>query len=130
MSTPAGSDEIEPWRDRVTLGLMVLAAIAVLGLITTAIPALGASGPALDARMEAGLGAVFFAALFVLLGLRPRSYPVVFELAILHRVGLGAFGLVTAISGAMGALVPALADVAITVLIAAAYVFGRGYDTW
>jgi len=43
---------------------------------------------------------------------------------------LGAFGIVTTIGGAMGALVPALADTAIAILIAAAYVFGRGFDAW
>ena len=122
--------DIEPWRDRVTLGLMALAAVAVLAAITSALPALGATGPAIAARIEAGIGAVFFAVLFVLLGYRPRSYPFLFELVILHRVVLGAFGIVTTIGGAMGALVPALADTAIAILIAAAYVFGRGFDAW
>lgn len=130
MVTTAGSNGVAPWRDRVTLGLMALAGIAVLASITRAVPELGATGPAIDARIEAGIGSVFFAAVFVLLGFRPRQYPIIFEFVILHRVALGAFGIITAIRGAMGAVVPAFADVTIAVLIVAAYLFGRGYDAW
>lgn len=127
---PTGSVENDPWRDRVTLGLMALSGIAVVGAVANTVPAIGGAGPALDARIEAGMGAVFFAALFVLLGFRPRRYPLVFELVILHRVTLGAYGIVTTISGAMAAIGPALADIAIALVVIAAYLFGRGYDAW
>lgn len=120
----------ESWRDRVTLGLMILGGIAVLGSVANSIPSIGSVGPALDARIEAGIGAVFFTLLFVLLGFRPRQYPFVFEFVILHRVALGAFGIVTSISGAMAAMIPALTDIAIATIVVAAYAFGRGYDAW
>ena len=65
----------------------------------------------------------------MLLALRPRRYPGVWELAIFHKVALTVSAL-TLISGTMGSASIVLFDGLVSVFLISSYVLAKGYEGW
>ncbi len=102
-------------RDRAVTGLMLIAALGALFSFAGAVGATAAAGPeAQMAEVWRMYGSPVFAGPFVLLALRPRRSPGVWELVVFHKTG-------TAVAVADGVLA------AVTVI---AYSLSRGYVGW
>jgi hypothetical protein len=117
--------------DRVAMALMLLSAIGALfafaGAVATALDASSATVVVETWRM---LGFLVFAGIFLILALRPRHYPGLWELAILHKGGMTIFGAVLARGDASGAGIVAVVDGVLVVMIISAYLFSEGYTGW
>jgi len=109
---------------------MLIAAVGALYAFVTAVSEAAQAAPATQ-QIETwrALGFAFFTGVFVLLGVWPRRYPGLWELAILDK---GVLTIVEAfvIRGAKDAQSAAVADAILTVVLVAAYVLGRGYSAW
>lgn len=118
-------------RDRVAMGLMLIAALGALVSLIGSVGALATAGP--DGVVVEGwhaYGFVVFAGLFALLALRPRLYPGVWELAIFHKAAMALTGASLLGSGATDAPTVALADGALALILVVPYVLARGYSAW
>lgn len=73
---------------------------------------------------------MMFAAIFVLLAFWPRRYPFLWELVILNKTILTAVGVYLARSSVENAAPAAAADAVLVVLLVAAYLLSRGYQSW
>ncbi|GGM47830.1 hypothetical protein ACFFX1_45475 [Dactylosporangium sucinum] len=117
-------------RERAARTLLVIAALGAVGAVAGAIGAVADAGPA--TRMVETwrmLGFGVFAGIFLLLAYRPRLYAGIWELSILNKLGLSLAALSFG-SGTAGAGTALVADGAITLLLVAAYVLGRGWTAW
>lgn len=112
------------WRDRITVVLLVIAALgAVAGCALTLL----SSGMSIPALWQATAYLVF-AGLFLLLATAPREYPGVWELCILQNaVMAGAAAVAGAPAGAAWVLP---VDGALFLLLLAGYLLAKGYTAW
>lgn len=122
-----GQDRLQPY---VVLGLTALAALGSVFAVVNTVPSFTDPPAYAITRAAEAIGGLFFAALYVVLGRRPRRYPGVWELAIAHRVILAVGNGVLVTGGAVGAATAVVRDVLIAVLLVAAYAYGRGYRAW
>ncbi|MGY1745927.1 hypothetical protein [Blastococcus sp. SYSU D00695] len=74
-----------------------------------------------------GYGLVFFAAVFSLLALWPRSVPALWELAIVNKLALAATGALLLAEDVPDAEIVAIGDGALCVVLLAAYICCRGW---
>jgi hypothetical protein len=118
-------------RDQIATGLMLLCALAAGFALVTSIGAAQNAGP--DVQMVETwrlFGFAFFACVFVLLAIRPRGYPGLWEVLIVNKAALTVAGFVLAGQGAAGADVASISDLVLTILLIAAYLLSRGYASW
>src|SRR5262245_40918672 len=122
---------VEPWRDRLAAGLMLLAALGALAAAIGAVGAVSDAGPT-TRIVEAWrlYGFVLFAGLFVLLALWPRQERGVWELAIFHKLALTITALWWLSGDTEDADTVIVSDGTLTVLLVAAYVLTRGWTAW
>jgi hypothetical protein len=106
--------------------------LAALGAAVSAITAIGNIGDATDATkvVEAWrlFGFVLFAGLFALLAWRPRGYPGVWELTIINKAGVAAFG--AAAGSASDAKTVLYVDGGLAVVLVVAYVLAQAHLAW
>jgi hypothetical protein len=76
------------------------------------------------------LGFLMFSGLFVLLALGPRRYPGLWELVILDKAVLTVVEVALIGNGAVNAASSALVDGILTVILLAAYVLARSWESW
>lgn len=134
MTSTTVFEDDDAYRDRlknaVVLALAGLAALGSLFSVMGALPSFTSPEAYAITRSAEGIAGLFFAALYLLLGVRPRSYPGVWELAILHRIVMvGGDGLLVA-GGAVGAVPALLRDLIIAALLIGAYLYGKGHTVW
>lgn len=126
----AGVTAVETWRDRAAMVLMLLAALGALFSFFGSVGAVAAaSADTQVVETWRSYGYLVFAGLFVLLALRPRHYPGVWELVIFHKAAL-AITAATLIKGAAGAPTIVVADGLVALFVVSAYVLARGYAGW
>jgi hypothetical protein len=124
---------VAPWRRRLASGLLAVAAISALGSAAGGITDLATADPELKVLEAWGAyGLVVFAGLFVLLALRPRAMPGVWELAIFDKAALTltAMTWLSAEPPVADAAVVVTVDGALTVLLVAAYLLTRAWTAW
>lgn len=130
MGIVSQSQDVDPWRNHVTTGLMVFAALGTLYVFLDGSPTLLEVGAAGLVDAQHSVGALLFAALYFLLGVRPRRYLGVWELLIAHRLTLAGLGLYWVIGGSPNAITTFAGNVVLAFVLIAAYVSGRGYTAW
>lgn len=109
------------------MGLVALGALfAFFGAVGTTTAASPEAQIAESWRMY---GCVVFAGLFVLLALRSRHYPGVWELVILHKSAT-AITAATLLGGTADAATVAAVDGILAIITVAAYLLTRGYAGW
>jgi hypothetical protein len=117
--------------DRVAMVLMILASTGAVfafgGAVLTVVDADSATAVVEAWRM---LGFLVFAGLFLLLALRPRNYPGLWELAILHKGGMTIISAILSRDGATDAGSVAVFDGILVLMIIAAYMLSQGYRSW
>lgn len=122
---------VTPWRDRVTTGLMLLAAIGAFISFLTSISSIATAPPATQVvetwRMY---GFVVFTSLYVLLAFWPRRYPGIWELALLDKTALSITGLVLLGRGVPGAQTILIFDGSLAAITFVAYLLAKGYTGW
>lgn len=115
--------------DRIGRGLLVLCALAALATFAAGFATIAAAPDdrlVVEAWRTFGFG--IFAAMWVMLALRPRRSPGIWELVLLHKIALSVFALtVLPAPGAGEALV---ADASLVVVTVIAYVLCRGWLSW
>jgi hypothetical protein len=118
-------------RDRLAMIIMLIASlgavIAFLGAVPTALDA-GSSTVIVETWRT--LGFLVFAGLFLLLALRPRHYPGLWELAILHKGGMAIIAALLISGNAADAGSIAAFDGVLVAMIIASYVLSKGYTSW
>lgn len=120
-----------PWRDRLAVALLAVAALGALASWAGAIGTVATAGP--DTQLVEAwrmLGFLVFAGLFALLAVRPRLVPGIWEVVIIHKAGMALFAATLIGRGAAGAETIALVDGALALMTVAAYVLARGYSSW
>ncbi len=118
-------------KDRVAMGLMLFAAIGALYAFVSAIGvALGAGPETQQVEWWRVFGFLLFTVLFVMLAIKPRSYPGLWELILVDKAALTAveFSLIT--NNAANAFSTAVVDGILTLVILAAYLLSQGYRSW
>lgn len=130
MSLDPREDEFDIWRDKVVLGLAGVAALAAIFSTSTTFPSVNDPLAVSVTRATAAISELFFAVIYLLLGFRPRRYRWIWEITVLHRLALVGVGLLLVVNGAAQALFDVGLNLATLVLLIAAYVFGKGYQTW
>jgi len=119
---------IEPWRDRIAKALMLtlaLGASVAFASSSRAVTAALTETKALEIwRM---LGDLAFSAIFILLALRPRRQPGLWEISFFHYAGVSAFLVAIAPSGSANGVV---IDAVIATVIGACYFLTKGYLAW
>lgn len=130
-TTPDTRATAQKVRDRAAMGLMLLAALgALLAFVGSVGTAMTASPDAVVAESWRMYGFLIFAGLFVLLALRPRRYPGVWELVIFHKVAVSVTAATLVEGGAVGASSTAVADGVLAVATFTAYLLSRGHAGW
>jgi hypothetical protein len=118
-------------RDCISMILMLIASVgaifAFIGAVSTVIDAGSAVAVVETWRM---LGFLVFAGLFLILALRPRGYPGIWELAIFHKGGMAVIAMMLARGDATDAGSVAVFDGILVVMIIAAYMLSKGYTSW
>lgn len=118
-------------RDRISTGLMLLAALGAAYAFVTAIGVASAAGPATQqVEWWRALGFSMFTAIFILLAFWPRRYPFLWELVILNKAALTVVEVLLINNNAENAASTATADGILVAVIIAAYLFSRGYQSW
>ena len=118
-------------RDRIAKILMLVASAAALYALATGVGlALGSGPDTQQVQWWRVLGYAFFAGVFALLAFRPRSYPGLWELAIVDKAALTLVEALLTRNGAADAAATAAADGSLTVILIAAYLLSRGYSSW
>jgi len=115
-------------RDRVGSALLVLAAVGALVGGSLGIVDLGDAGSQVQwyATWHA-FGLLTFAGIFLLLAVRPRSYPGIWELAIVNKAALGtAWFFERAADHAADGVV----DIVLVVVLVVAYTLTRAWTGW
>ena len=121
---------VAPWRARTAMIIMLLAALGAFLSFVSSLSLVGGADP--DRKIVESwrmLGFLVFAGLFVLLALRPRQYPGVWELAIFHKAGMTVLAL-TVLATATGASTIVLADGLLAVILIISYLLIRAYAGW
>jgi hypothetical protein len=118
-------------RDRLAMIIMLIASlgavIAFLGAVPTALDA-GSSTVIVETWRT--LGFLVFSGLFLLLALRPRQYPGLWELAIFHKGGMAIIAALLARGDATDAGSVAIFDGILLIVILVAYILSKGYTSW
>jgi hypothetical protein len=121
---------MEYWKDRLGRGLMwLLAALAIVAFVE-GIRGMGIATPdRIWVEAWRTFAYVTFAGLFALLALRPRNSPAIWELTFGHKLAVTLFGFW------LGDSVPEVSvsgkvNLALSVMIAAAWVLCRGWMSW
>jgi prepilin signal peptidase PulO-like enzyme (type II secretory pathway) len=113
-------------RDRISTGLMLVAALAAVYAFVTAIGVALQAGPATQqVEWWRALGFLMFASIFVLLAFWPRRYPYLFELVILNKLILTIVEIFLIANNAENAASAAVADAVLVALLVAAYILSR-----
>ena len=127
----APSRSVACWRDRTTLGLMLL---AFAGAFLSFLSGIGESVTASPATQVVEIwrtyGFGIFSGLFLLLAFFPRRYPGIWALAILEKAALAITGLILLGHGIKDASTLLVFDGTLAILIALAYVLTKGYSGW
>jgi hypothetical protein len=76
------------------------------------------------------LGFLVFAGLFLLLALRPRMYPGIWELAFFHKAGMAVAGVILMGDDAEGAGSVVVFDGVLAAVILIACILSRGFTAW
>jgi hypothetical protein len=119
---------VAPWRDRVANALMLVAVLAASFAFASSTRAVAAASPdTLVVEIWRMLGYLVFAAIYVLLAMRPRFHPGLWELSFFHRAGVALFLLAVAPGVSAGI---AAVEAAIAAIIAASYFLAKGYLAW
>ena len=119
---------VAPWRDKVAKAVMLTLALAASIAFASASRAVTAAPPETKAvEIWRMLGYLVFSAIFILLALRPRKHPGLWELSFLHKAGVAAF--LIAVSPRVSAGVAAM-DGVLALAIAVCYVLTKGYRAW
>jgi hypothetical protein len=110
---------------------MLVCALGAGYAFVTAIPVAQDAGPETQ-QVETWriFGFAFFACVFVLLAVWPRRYPGLWEVLIINKAALTVAEYVLVGQNAEGAGFAAIADLALTILLIAAYLLSRGYVSW
>lgn len=127
---PAEAD-VRSGRDRAAAGLLLLAALGALFSFVDAVGATTVAGP--EARVAESwrmYGFLVFAGLFVLLALRPRRSPGVWELVIFHKIAVAVTAAALVGEGTEGAATVAVVDGVLATMLVIAYFLSRGYAGW
>jgi hypothetical protein len=118
-------------RDRLAMIIMLIASlgavIAFLGAVPTALDA-GSSTVIVETWRT--LGFLVFSGLFLLLALRPRQYPGLWELAIFHKGGMAIIAALLARGDVTDAGSVAIFDGILLIVILVAYILSKGYTSW
>ncbi len=113
---------------------MVLLLLAALGALFSFVDAVGATVAAdPETRVTESwrmYGFLVFAGLFVLLTLRPRRPPGVWELVIFHKTAAAVTATAVVGEGAEDAATVAAADGAPAVVLVTSYFLSKGYSGW
>lgn len=120
----------DPLKNAVVLALAVLAAFGSLFVVLQSLPAFTEPGEHATVRAANAATGVFLAVLYVLLGLRPRRYALVWELVIAHRLVLVIGNGLLVAGGALGAAVALGRNLVIAALLIGAYLYGKGWHSW
>jgi len=119
---------IPVWQDRLGRILLVLSAISAAGAFVGGLAAAASATPdRLWLETWRTLGFLVFTGLFALLAWRPRTTAGVWELVIVNKGALSILGLVYRSAESLSA-VPF--DLALTAVLAAAYLLTRGWRSW
>ena len=118
-------------RDRIAMGIMILAALGAFYSMVTGV------GVAIDAGLDTQqvewwrvFGFLMFTGIFVMLAIGPRRYPGLWELVILDKAALTIAEVLLIGKNAADAMNTAVADGILVVLLVAAYLLSRGYASW
>ena len=118
-------------RDWIAVVVMILAALGAFYAFVTAVGTAVQAGPATQqVEWWRALGFMMFTAIFVLLAFWPRRYPFLWELVILNKTILTVVEVYLARSSVENAASAAAADAILVVLLVAAYLLSRGYQSW
>lgn len=130
MSRNSREAGFENWRDKVVLGLIGLASLGALFGVTSSFPSVSNPELATTTGVANVINDLFIVSLFLLLGFRPRSYPGLWELVLLHRTALLGAGGIFLLAAPGISLVGLLADFGVLMILSAAYLFAGGYRVW
>jgi hypothetical protein len=115
-------------RDRIALALMLLTALgAFYGFVASIGTVRQASAATQQVEAWRMIGFLMFSAVFVLLGVWPRRYPLLWEFTILNKLAITALQLLV-IPRAINALTDGAIDAIVTALLLVAYALVRGYE--
>lgn len=117
------------WQDRLGRALMFLAAIGAVSAFVSALDVVRAAPPAtVWVETWRMYGYLVFAAMFLLLGVRPRRSAGVWEIAFMHKAALAATA--PALWDAPEVAVAASVDGALALMLVIAYACTRGWRSW
>lgn len=118
-------------RDRISTVLLLIAASGALFGFFAAIPGTReAGGDSQLVEMWRMWGLLAFSGIFLLLAVRPRGLPGIWEVVFFHKAAVAATAFFMRSSDSDSAGEVALIDGMLAVLIAVAYVLSRGYASW
>ena len=118
------------WRDRLGRTLMTLVVLLTIAAFVDGIRRMGIANPdRIWIETWRTFAYMMFACLFAVLALRPRNSPAIWELTFGHKLAVSLFGL------SLGTAVPEVSvavkmDLALVVLMVAAWVLCRGWQSW
>jgi hypothetical protein len=115
-------------RDRIALALMLVTALgAFFGFVASFGTVSQARAATHQVEAWRMIGFLMFSAVFVLLGVWPRRYPLLWELTILNKLAITVIQLLV-IPRAVNALTDGAIDAVVTALLLVAYGLARGYE--
>ncbi|ELZ05227.1 hypothetical protein [Natrialba asiatica] len=130
MSQGSDSNDVRGWRRWTASSLLLLAALGAVYAFGTSITAVRTAGPeAVVAESWRLFGLLVFAGIFLLLAVRPRLYPGIWELAIFHKAVTATY-LFAFASDAPDATSTAIVDGVLAVVIIVAYLLVRADRNW
>ena len=109
---------VVPWRDRLSRALMLVVALGASVAFASVTWAVAASAETQAPEISRALGYLAFSAIFILLALRPRQHPGLWEISFLGALALGLSADVAAV------------DAVIALVIGTCYFLTRGYLAW
>lgn len=120
---------IPRWQDILGRMLMALCCLGAIGAFYTSISAVRMAGD-LTVWIETWrmFGFLVFAGMFALLAWRPRCSAGIWELAFFHKAAMGISSFF--LSTAQEAFASGVIDLVLTILIVAAYICTRGWQSW
>lgn len=110
--------------------MIIVALGALYAFVTSISVALSANLETQQVEWWRVFGFLFFSVLFLLLGLRPRSYPGIWELVILDKLILTVTEYILAVHNATNAYSAMGADAILVVFILISYFLSKGYLNW